>query len=184
MIFRFLLLGAALLLLAACGHSPPTQFLTLDPAPASAAFSDERSVSEGVPPTSQNWVAVLSAPRSRGSRRRVTSTCRPSSATRTDSTCPAWTPCTITLVSPGVTPDAEVKVTTTSMPRSKRARTPRKPTIIRAATGTAQIRPGQRLRMVRAFGNSGTLPSLISVTWLSWRHPTSDEDRRPWRSAR
>jgi uncharacterized lipoprotein YmbA len=34
MTLRILLLGAALLLLAACGHSPPTQFLTLDPAPA------------------------------------------------------------------------------------------------------------------------------------------------------
>jgi len=33
MTFRPLLLGAAMLLLAACGHSPPTQFLTLDPAP-------------------------------------------------------------------------------------------------------------------------------------------------------
>ena len=36
MIFRPLLLGIAMLLLAACGHSPPTQFLTLDPVPGAA----------------------------------------------------------------------------------------------------------------------------------------------------
>jgi uncharacterized protein len=48
MTVRTLLLGA-LLLLAACGHSPPTQFLTLDPTPGTGAGAGYRGPAIRVP---------------------------------------------------------------------------------------------------------------------------------------
>ena len=104
---------------------PPVPGASSTISPANAARTDWRSVTLGVWPSSQKRELVLSAGIDCLLIDSVSSTCLPSSEMRWAVTWPTSTPFWRTLVSPGVTPSADEKVTVTVVPRVAIQRTPR-----------------------------------------------------------